>query len=82
MDHIELMEVLNSRNNLAEKFGGWLLLDPRPLDNIVDQLASRGVLHDEVKTLKSLNDLWWVSQDVNQKSQPHRARPDVDGESF
>ena len=57
VDYVELMEVLDTCNDLVEEFERLRLLDPLILDNVVEELAPVGILHDQVQLLRRLNNL-------------------------
>ena len=45
--YFDLVNVLNSRDDLLEKPARLILLQTFPLDDVVEQLSSAGILHDE-----------------------------------
>ena len=51
-----LVDILDSAYNLLEESAGLLLLESLPLDDVVEQLTSVGVLHDEEQLARSFND--------------------------
>lgn len=56
MDDVQFVDVLNPLQYLLLKLGGFLLLDPLISDNLVEQLASTGKLHDQLQLLGRLDD--------------------------
>ena len=55
MHYIEPRNVLNTAQKLLEELACLLLLDTLVLDDVVKELTSRGVLHDEIELLRSLD---------------------------
>lgn len=66
MDDVELVQILHTTNNLVEELERLGLFDALVLHDVVEELASISVLHDQVKLLGRLDDLVklndiWVS---------------------
>ena len=57
MDYVQLMDILNTSQYLLEKFASFLLLEASVRDDIVKELSPRGIFHDQVELLWSLNNL-------------------------
>lgn len=51
------MEVFNSANNLMEELKCLRLFDALVLYDVVKELATVGVLHDQIQLLRRLNNL-------------------------
>lgn len=49
MANADLVDVLNARNNLLRKAAGLLFLQTLALDDVIEELASASVFHDEEK---------------------------------
>ena len=45
MTDLVLVQILDTREYLLEKFASLLLFEPLTLDNIVEELAASGVFH-------------------------------------
>lgn len=56
MANSNLVDVLNPRNDLLEEPACLLLLKPLSFDDIVEQLASVCVFHDEEQLARGLDD--------------------------
>ena len=73
MDDIELVEILDTSDDLMEELASLRLLHSLVGHDIVKQLSTLSVLHDKVQLFRSLDDLVkldniWMSdhfQDVN-----------------
>ena len=66
MDDVELMEVFNTSDDLVEEFEGLRLLNTLVLHDIVEELTSIRIFHDQIELLWRLNDFVklddvWVS---------------------
>ena len=48
MNHSKFMNILNTREYLRIHFAGLDLLEPSILDDVLEQFATRAILHDEV----------------------------------
>ena len=57
MDDAKLVEVLDAVNNLLEEAASVALLDPVVLDDVVEELSARSVLHNKVELFGGLDDL-------------------------
>ena len=57
VNYIELMHVLNARNNLLVKLASFLLFKFCVLHYVIEKLPSTRVFHDEVELLGGLDDL-------------------------
>lgn len=57
MNNVEFGHVLNTREQLLKEAASLFLLDALMLHDVVEELATRGVLHDEVELLLSFDDL-------------------------
>ena len=55
MDYVELVNILNAGQNLLKEAGALWLLDAPLRNNVVKQLPTTGILHDEVQLLRRLN---------------------------
>jgi len=54
MNDVEAGDVFNAAEQLLEELASFLLLHPLVLDDVVEQLATRSVLHYQVEFLGSL----------------------------
>jgi hypothetical protein len=57
MDDVELVQVLNPRNDLLVELAGFFVGELGVLDDVVEELPAAGVLHDQVELLGGFNDL-------------------------
>jgi hypothetical protein len=57
VDNVQLVDILNAGVYLLEKLAGLVLLQTSVCYDIVEELTSTGVLHDEVQLLGRFNDL-------------------------
>ena len=57
MDDAKLVEVLDAVNNLLEEAASVALLDPVVLDDVVEELSARSVLHNKVELFGGFDDL-------------------------
>ena len=57
MNDTKLMKVFNACYDLMEKFASLSLFDSLVLHNVVKELASTCILHDQVELLRSLDNL-------------------------
>jgi len=57
MNDTKLMKVFNACYDLMEEFASLSLFDSLVLHNVVKELASTCILHDQVELLRSLNNL-------------------------
>ena len=57
MHDVELVHVLDAGEELLQEARGLLLLDAAVRDDVVEELAARRVLHDQVELLVRLDDL-------------------------
>ena len=57
MDDVELVEVLNSSDDLMKELESLRLFYSLVLDDVIEELSSISILHDQVKLLWRLNDL-------------------------
>ena len=57
MDDVELVKVLNSSDDLMKEFESLRLLHSLVLNNVIEELSSICVFHDQVKLLWRLDDL-------------------------
>ena len=56
MHDLQLRDVLNSRDDLLEEAAGRLLVHLLVLDDVVEEFATRGKLHDQVQLFGRLDD--------------------------
>ena len=56
MNDIKLVQILNARNYLMEKFKCMRFLDPLVLDDVVEQFTAICVLHNQVQLLGCFDD--------------------------
>ena len=57
MDDVELVKVLNSSDDLMKELESLRLFYSLVLDDVIEELSSISILHDQVKLLWRLNDL-------------------------
>lgn len=57
MTNPDLMYILNARNDLLRKSTCLIFLQPLSLDDVVKQLTTRGVLHDQEELARGFNNL-------------------------
>ena len=57
MDNSELVNVLDTGENLGVHLAGFFFLEPSVLDDMLEKLAARAVLHDKVEIVVVLDHL-------------------------
>lgn len=57
MHNIQLVQILNARDDLVEELAGLGLFDPLVFNNEIKELAARSIFHYQIELLGSLNDL-------------------------
>ena len=57
VDDSQLVDILDARNYLLVHFAGFFFLEPSVLDDVLKQLTSRTVFHDQVEIIVVLNHL-------------------------
>lgn len=57
MDDSKLVDVLDAREDLSVHLARFSLLETSVLDDVLEKLASRAVLHDQVQVFVVLNQL-------------------------
>lgn len=55
MDNIQLVQILNSRSNLMEKFDRLWLFNPVVFHDIIKKFTTAHIFHDQVELLWCLN---------------------------
>ena len=79
MANLDLVQVLNTCQNLVEETTGFTVLEPSLLDDVVKEFATARILHDEEELLRRFNyfvelhDIW-VSHDFQNVDFSHDAR--------
>lgn len=58
------MEVLDTEHYLIEVCGSILLLELLGIDNLLKQVATVGILHDQIKLLRLLDNLVHLNQTI------------------
>ena len=79
MTDFDLVQILDSCQNLVEEAASLRVLQAPFLDNVVEEFTTRGVLHNQEKLLACLDDFIelhnvWVAHDLQDMDFAHHSR--------
>ena len=79
MYNSQFMEIFNTRYNLLEVFACFLLLEPSVLNNVVKELTSTCILHDQIQLFGRFD---YLIELYNVRVPDHFENLDLSGDSL